>query len=54
MDDIWPLCDELPQHSDREAQGEQQGWGVVEGKAEAKHIHYLQQVPRKSDCTGTH
>lgn len=41
MDDIWPLCDELPENPEGQAQRQQQGGGLVEGQAEAKHTDHL-------------
>lgn len=41
MDDVGTLRQQVPQYSDRQSQGQQQGGGVVERQAEAKDIDDL-------------
>ena len=47
-----PAFDEVPQNADRQAQGQQQGGGLVEGQAEAQHIDHLQ-VGTSEAASGT-
>lgn len=46
VDDLRPLLEEVVQHTYRQAQGQQQRRGLVEGQLEAKHIHNLSQAAR--------
>jgi hypothetical protein len=41
VDDLGPLLEEVVQHTDGQAQGQQQRGRLVEGKLEAQHVHDL-------------
>ena len=43
-----PALDEVPQYAHRQAQGQQQGGGLVEGQAEAQHIDHLREGTSKT------
>ena len=43
-----PALDEVPQYAHRQAQGQQQGGGLVEGQAAAQHIDHLREGTSKT------